>query len=46
MMGAGALTVAVALSTGTSQYSPIAFHYSSSWSRKPFMAASTVYTIV
>ena len=38
--------MAVAWSTGTSQSSPIAFQYSSSWSGKPFIAASTVYTIV
>ena len=44
-MAAGALTD-VASPLDGSQYSPIAFQYSSSWSRKPFIAASTVYTIV
>ena len=40
---AGARTVTVARSIGADHSVPIAFQYSSSWSRNPLRAASTVY---
>ena len=45
-MSPGASTWTVTSSIDTGHSSPIAFQYSSSWSANPFVAPSTVYTIV
>ncbi len=43
MIAAGVLTVALAVRIGTAHSTPTAFQYSSSWSGKALMAASTWY---